>query len=67
MRAAARLRALERQQRARQGQCLPIAILHPSMIDALGFTDEERRRLVRSATGQELEEWAQLRQRYGSQ
>lgn len=66
MRAAARLRALEYKQRARRGECLPIAILHPSMIDALGFTDDERRRLVHSATAQELEEWVQARQGYRS-
>lgn len=64
MSALSRLRALERRRQVRQGESLPIAILHPSMIDALGFTADERRRLVRPATTQELEEWARLRQEY---
>jgi len=66
MRAAARVARLERR-RVRQGESLPIAILAAPMIEALGFTDAERRRLVRSPTQAELEEWAHKRQRYGSQ
>ena len=63
MRASARLSRIERraQRSGRTGESLPIAILHPSMIDALGFTPEERARLVRQATPAELREWEQRR------
>ena len=56
-----RLRVLEHRRRVSRGESLPIAILHSSMIDALGFTPDERRRLVRSPTKAELEEWASRR------
>ena len=56
-----RLRILEGWRRVSRAESLPIAILHPSMIDALGFTPDERRRLVRSPTKDELEEWASRR------
>jgi len=61
MRVLSRLARLERRRQVSQGESLPIAILHPSMIDALGFTPDERRRLVRSPTKDELEEWASRR------
>lgn len=63
---AARLRALEGQ-RVKQGESLPIAILAAPMLEALGFTDAERQRLVRSLTQAEIEEWTHKRQRNGSQ
>lgn len=58
----ARLRALERQsrERGRGGELLPIAVLHPTMIEAL-FTPEERASLVYRATEAELEQWGRLR------
>ena len=63
MRNEARLTRLERDRRrsGRTGESLPIAILHPSMLDALGFTPEERTRLVRQATPAEISEWEQRR------
>lgn len=51
-----RLRELERHIGG-AGEIVPIAILHPSMIAALGFTPEERLRLVHVATDAELESW----------
>lgn len=63
MRHTARLAKIERraQRSGRTGGSLPIAILHPSMLDALGFTPEERTRLVRQATPAEISEWEQRR------
>lgn len=63
MRTTIRLSRVERQARrsGRIGASLPIAILAPVMLDALDFTPEERARLVRQATPEELREWAQRR------
>ncbi len=51
-----RLADLERRQR-RGGELLPIAVLHPTMVDALDWTPEERARLVYRATDAELAAW----------
>lgn len=58
MKHAGRLAELEkRQKRRKTGELLPLAVLHPTMIDALGFTSEERAQMVYRATDAELAAW----------